>query len=98
MSELDKLVEYLKKKHISYKRVDEVGEIRFCDGEIYNPERHQVIVYGDGFERSWDAICHYGSYGYKEGLLEVMGSIVTDNEDTVEGWLTADEIIRRLEA
>ena len=45
---------------------------------------------------SWDAICHDGSYGNNEGLLEIMGSIVQIKDDTVEGWLTADEILKRL--
>ncbi len=44
----------------------------------------------------WDAVCFTGSYGAQRGLLEVMGSIVTGNDD-VEGYLTADEILRRLD-
>lgn len=43
----------------------------------------------------WDAICHRGSYGHEEGLIEVMG-IVSDYEDDVEGYLTAEEILSRL--
>lgn len=50
---------------------------------------------------SWDAICHDGSYGNNEGLLEVlevMGSKVVKNScDAVEGWLTAQEILNRLD-
>ena len=48
-------------------------------------------------DMSWDAICHDGSYGHQEGLLEIMGSIVKIDYDDVEGWLTADEILNRLE-
>ena len=45
----------------------------------------------------WDAICHKGSYGHEQGLLEVMGTIVrADDDDDVEGWLTAEEILQRL--
>lgn len=44
----------------------------------------------------WDAVCFTGTYGAQRGLLEVMGSIVTGNDD-VEGYLTADEILRRLD-
>ena len=44
----------------------------------------------------WDAICHSGSYGHEQGLLEVMGTIATEVEDDVEGWLTAEEILQRL--
>lgn len=45
---------------------------------------------------NWDAICHQYSYGGKQGLLEIMGSIVRVDDDTVEGYLTAQDIIDRL--
>ena len=44
----------------------------------------------------WDAICHSGSYGHEQGLLEVMGTVAREVEDDVEGWLTAEEILQRL--
>lgn len=44
----------------------------------------------------WDAICHCGSYGHEQGLIEVAGSIVKIDNDDVEGCLTADEILARL--
>lgn len=46
----------------------------------------------------WDAICHSGSYGHEQGLLEVMGTIAreVEDDDDVEGWLTAEEILQRL--
>lgn len=52
----------------------------------------KIIVYENG-TYLWDAICGYGTYGYKEGLLEIAGSIAKDD---VEGLLTADDIISRL--
>lgn len=45
---------------------------------------------------SWDAICHRGSYGHERGLLEIMGSIVQNDKDTVEGFLSAEDILSRL--
>lgn len=56
----------------------------------------------DGFQiitKDWDVVCHGGSYGYEKGLLEVMGPdwLVPENEDGVEGWLTAEEILRRID-
>lgn len=46
----------------------------------------------------WDAVCHDGSYGHTVGALEVMGTvIVTNTLDDVEGWLTADEILERVD-
>ena len=62
----------------------------------YSVDQHIVIVYTREGERLFDAICHYGSYGYEEGLLEIMGSIVQTDEDSVEGWKTADDIIQRI--
>ena len=53
----------------------------------------------DGFQivaDEWDAVCFTGTYGAQRGLLEIMGSIATGN-DHVEGCLTADEILRRLD-
>lgn len=44
----------------------------------------------------WDAICHSGSYGHERGLLEIMRTIVKVDDDEVEGWLTAEEILQRL--
>lgn len=46
----------------------------------------------------WDAVCHDYSYGHEEGLLEIMGILVADFEDDVEGYLTADEILYRLDS
>ena len=48
--------------------------------------------------QNWDAICHDGSYGRTQGLLEVMGAKVNKNPyDDVEGHLTAQEILNRLD-
>ena len=87
MSELDKLAEYLKEHDYDCERIDAIYSEDLC--------MHQIVVYKD-FKRSWDAICHTGSYGYEEGLLEIMGDIVT-GDDAVEGYLTAQDIIDRLE-
>lgn len=56
-------------------------------------EGYQVIV----GEWDWDAICHEFSYGGKDGLLEVAGKIVRDNPDDVDGWLTAEEVLKRVD-
>ena len=89
--ELDKLEKYLKDNGFECERIDSFA----ANGVPY--ERHQVIVFENG-KREWDAICNTYSYGYEEGLLEVMGDkVVNVDDDEVEGWLTADDIIRRLE-
>ena len=89
MKELDKLEEYLRSRGYSYERIDD-ETIPLCN-------RHQIIV-NKGTPEQWDAICQCGSYGYVEGLLKIYGSIVGPQDlDSVVGFLTAEDIIKRLE-
>lgn len=68
-----------------------VRGISFIKRPIFDGE--QILVPGE-----WDAVCHRYSYGGPEGLLEVMGDPVTlPGEGAVAGWLTAEDVIRRLE-
>lgn len=92
MTELDKLERYLKNNNINYTRIDDGGvKMDTSIGEVTVGERHQIIV------DDWDVICQPNSYGYKDGLLELAGSLVKSEFDgDVEGWITADEIISRL--
>ena len=94
MSELDKLEKYLREHGYEYSRED----FEDFDGIISYDSKHQIIVYKDG-GRSWDAVCQPGSYGYEEGLLEIMGDIVwyDIDGDSVRGWLTAGDVIARIE-
>lgn len=91
-SELDKLEHYLKQHKYKYDRIDELSDKRWYP-------RHQIIVYYPNGERAWDAICQYGSYGFEKGLLEIYGDIVDAEIDgiSVAGYLTANDVIRRLE-
>lgn len=95
MSELDKLEKYLILNRYRYRRIEETNISEIMGEDI---GRKQIIVYKNG-RRSWDAICHYGSYGFEEGLLEIMGDIVDVEKDGdgVVGWLTAQDVINRLE-
>ena len=89
MSELDKLEKYLKEHNITYERIDKEGVL----------SRHQILVKDEDGVVIWDAICHFGSYGYKEGLLEIMGTLVKPEDgDSVAGWLTAEDVIKRIES
>ena len=89
LKELNKLEKYLKDNKIPYERIDE-------EGSKYMPmlNRHQICVPRAELPREWDVICHYGSYGYDEGLLELMGNISRIND--VEGYLTAEDVIKRI--
>ena len=99
LTELNKLEDYLKEKGIPYERIDQ-DDIPLSEDHPYclvQFERNQIIVSDDGIGGDWDAICHSGSYGAEEGLLEIMGTIVRDNAgDCVEGWLTAEDVIERI--
>ena len=46
-------------------------------------------------EHKIDAVCHWGTYGYEKGLIEIMSDKV--DPDGVVGWLTAEEAIRYFE-
>lgn len=64
----------------------------------YMPCMNGGQIVGDG----WDAICHDGSYGHEDGLLEIMGKLVNKskaniNMKDVEGYLTAQEILDRID-
>lgn len=95
MSELDKLQEYLKRKEYKFERVDRDS----AKGK--RNEWHQIIVYHGDSSKWFDAVCQPGSLGYQDGLLELMGPLSImrprDKYDSVEGYLTAQEIINRLE-
>lgn len=86
MKQMDLLEDYLKSKKIKYQRKD------MDDGE-------QIIVYDEEGHRLWDAICTKYSFGREKGLLEIMGDIVDEKRvgDRVEGWLTAQDVIDRVE-
>ena len=106
MNELDKLEKMLSERDIEYERIDqEEMYYEFTDygtGErIKIPsqmDRHEIFV-PNRENCEWDAICQKGSYGYAKGLLEIYGSIVNEEEDgdSVVGWLTAEEVMHRLE-
>ena len=51
----------------------------------------QIIV-GDW---DWDAICHSGSFGHENGLIEVMG--LPQCQDDVIGYLTAEEALKMVD-
>lgn len=81
MTEMQKLVTLLDEEHIPY----EISEI-YGTAQVFYPSIKSHVC---------DAICHSGSYGYADGLLEIMGLTKTD-EDDVEGWLTAEEVFNRM--
>jgi hypothetical protein len=53
------------------------------------------IIYPSLKNYCGDTICHSHSYGHEHGLLEIMGVGACDEEDDVEGWLTAETVFDR---
>ncbi|MBR4432323.1 MAG: hypothetical protein IKS76_03865 [Paludibacteraceae bacterium] len=107
--ELDKLTDWLTEQAPCYNwRVERTDKVlKPLVGALTDPitgdrtddiGQHIVIVYTQDGERLFDAICHYGSYGYHNGLLEIMGTIVDEDSDSdsVVGYLTADDVIDRI--
>lgn len=105
LREMNKLEAFLKENYIIYERIDEedtypeearkeVIALFEKDGHEYEPtDKHQIIAFDKDGKRTWDVICQRGSYGAERGLLEGMGDIFNE----AEGWLTAAEIIKRIE-
>jgi hypothetical protein len=66
-------------------------EVRsLCDGV--------QIIYPSRKDYCGDAICHPYSYGHERGLLETMGVGACDEDDDVEGYLTAETVFDRWHA
>ena len=73
--EMQKLQDWLNKNHIPYERIKE------CQVGI---DRNQILI--EKGETKLSFICHFGSYGYEAGLIEMW-----DYENDPKGWLTAEE-------
>lgn len=94
LRELNRLEKYLQEHGYYYRRIDKQAS---SPGLYGYDEQHQIRVYEDAgcTHQVWDVICHRGSYGYEQGLLETMG--MPEDGSDVTGYLTADEVIARLE-
>lgn len=57
----------------------------------------QIIINNKNNERLCDAIQFYGSHGYENNLIEIMGGLTEEEEqeDTTLGWLSAEEVFKR---
>ena len=84
MNEMSKLIALLENAHVPY----ETRPHWFDTIQIGYPNFENTVC---------DVVCFRGSYGYEQGLLEIMG-LVDEEEvgDTVEGYLTATEIFQRI--
>ena len=88
--EIIKLHEMLNEANIPHTFTDDM----FKDCNFY--PSYQIIIKKDN-TKLCDVVYHYGSYGYEEGLLEIMGGLTEEERgyDEVLGCLTADEVFKR---
>ena len=86
MNEIIRLHEMLNEANIPHKVVE---------NRIMYPS-YQIVIEKDG-TKLCDAVYFDGSYGYEEGLIEIMGGLTEDEReiDEVLGHLTADEVFKR---
>ena len=70
------------------------AEIPYEARNIYDGRQ---VIYPSMREWKSDVVCHSGSYGHEQGLLEQM-YLVGDDEDSVEGHLTAEVVFKRWQA
>ena len=82
MDELNKLENWLKDNGYHY-----ISKPKFSGGI--------VVVNDPNGNYLWDAVWHEFSYGHEKGLLEVMGEALLDHDD-VEGWLTCEDIVKKI--
>lgn len=88
--EILKLKELLEKANIPFTFTDEMWQ-------GYKEPTYQIIIYNNDKIKLCDAIYHFGSYGYEQNLLEIMGALTEEEseDDSVLGYLTADEVFKR---
>lgn len=95
MQKLDILLKHAKVPHTYGRRWPEMD--RPDNQEFLPGGRHdggeQIIAYDAAGNRIWDGIWGWGSYGYEQGLIEVMGTQLVGHDD-LEGWLTARQVTK----
>lgn len=91
MDELDLLKDLLDKNNIEYKFIFE---------RLSNPKynRRLIKLYNKYGDEILSAICHYGSYGYEQGKIEIMGLLTKEESkhDSVVGWLDSKNVFKRI--
>ena len=95
MQKLDILLKHAKVPHTYGRRWPEMDR---QDCQEYLPGGRldggeQIIAYDAAGNRIWDGVWGWGSYGFEQGLIEVMGAQLLGHDD-VEGWLTARQVTK----
>ena len=90
--EIFKLKDMLDKENIEYEFCDRSEDFSI---ENIHIEHYQIIIHKNG-ERLVSVIEGNGTYGNEQDRLEIMG--LTAFEYDVEGWLSAEEVFKRIKA
>ena len=78
MDNMTKLAVLLAKADIPFELRGQISTVDTASVQICSPSADNCLI---------DAICHYYSYGGREGLLEILA----EGLDDVVGWLSAEE-------
>ena len=96
MQKLDILLKHAKVPHTYGRRCPEMDRPDYQEylpgGRLDGGE--QIVAYDAAGNRIWDGIWCCGSYGFEQGLIEVMGMQALGHDDVVEGWLTARQVTK----
>ena len=90
MNEIKRLHEMLNEANIPHTFTEDM----FGNYSLY--PSYQIVIKKDDI-RLCDVVYFNGSYGYEEGLLEIMGGLTEEEKeyDEVLGCLTADDVFKR---
>ena len=96
MSEFDELIGMLDKSGIPYERDDANFTVMLAFGMPVSGIRR--IKYPKKEDFVCSVIFGYGTYGFEDGKLEIMGLLTPDEEqyDSVAGYLTAEDVFNRI--
>lgn len=86
-NEMITLIDKLQSAHIPF-------EIDFQ--EMFSGKKYPHVMYPNDWDNGCkcSVVCNEISYGHENGLLEIMG--LTDDDDDVQGWLTANDVFARI--
>ena len=92
MQKLDILLKHAKVPHTYGRRWPEMDSPEYLPGGRLDCGE-QIIAYDAAGNRIWDGVWGWGSYGFEQGLIEVMGAQLLGHDD-VKGWLTARQVMK----
>lgn len=100
-TEILKLKKMLEEANIPFTFTDDYWGVKKwvkSDEDIVQIYREQYPAYQIRIDVLVDVVEHYGSYGAEKDLLEIMGGLTAEERgrDGVLGWLTAEEVFKRV--